>query len=276
MPEEKKITVVEAEPVEAPEAPSVEVSAEPQAPELAKYRQRLKSRYADAEPQSDAEWDDLAEKYMAEDEERLKIFDENAKVIDDILYSDKDLARVVAEMITNGTPFRAALAKFFDADSLTPKEGDEDYDYYQKSRDERIQQGKDLAKRIEERRANEEAAYSAIDAYCEKKAYDEVEKNALIDYINNYFAALAECKITEEMLQQFDNARNYDKDVAEAAEEAEIDARNEAIEARRASEAAQRSADGVPSPAGGSTPARQKAKKEENPFFAGIRQRNAF
>lgn len=268
MPEENNIPVAENQPVEAP--------VEAQEPVLSKYRQRLKNRYADANPQSDQEWDDLAEQYMEEDEERLKIFDENAKVIDDILYSDKDLARVVSEMITNGTPFRAALAKFFDPEDLTPKEGDEDYEYYNKSRDERIQFGKELMQKAEERKKNEEAAYATIDAYCEKKAYDEVEKNALIDYINNFFAGLAECKITEEMLQQFDNARNYDKDVAEAAETAEIDARNEAIEARRASAAEQMNADGVPAPSGGSTPARQVEKKEENPFFSGIRRRNAF
>lgn len=246
-----------------------------QAPELSKYRQRIQNRYADANPQSDAEWDDLAERYMAEDEDRLRIFDENSKVIDDIISGDKDLAKVLSEMITNGTPFRAAIAKFFDADSLTPKEGDEDYDYYQKNRDERIQMGKDFQARAEERRKNEEEAYSNIDSFCQEKGYDDAEKNALIDFINTFFAGLAECKITPEMLQQFDNARNHDADVQEAAQTAEINGRNENIEARRASAREQQAADGVPAPAGGSTPARTKPPKKEDPFFSGLKKRNA-
>lgn len=260
MPEEKNITVAEIEPVEVAEAPVVEE------PALSKYRQRLKNRYAEANPQNDQEWDDLAERYMAEDEERLKIFDENAKVIDDILYGDKDLSRIVADMINNGSTFRVALAKVFDPESLTPKEGDEDYEYYQKSRDERIQMGKDFAARAEQRRKNEEEAYSNIDAYCGEKGYDEAEKAALIDYINTFFAGLAECKITAEMLQQFDNARNHDKDVAEAAEDAGIDAKNAAIEAKRASAAEQRKADGVPAPAGGSSAGRELPKRKPTIF----------
>lgn len=237
-----------------------------EAPALSKYRQRIKSRYADANPQSDSEWDDLAERYMAEDEERLKIFDENSKVIDDIIAGDKDLARVVSEMITNGTPFRAAIAKFFDADSLTPKEGDEDYEYYQKSRDERVKIGKDFAARAAQRSKNEEEAYTNIDNFCKEKGYDDAEKSALIGFINDFFAGLSECKITPEMLQQFDNARNHDADVQEAAQTAEINGRNENIEARRASSAAQRQADGVPAPAGGSSPAQQASPKKRTIF----------
>lgn len=251
-------------------------ATEVQAPANPKYRQRIKNRYADANPQNDTEWDELTERYMAEDDERLKIFDENAKVIDDIIYADKDLARVLADMITNGSTFRVALNKFFDAESLTPKEGDEDYDYYQKSREERIRVGKDFAARAEQRKKNEQEAYNNIDNYCQEKGYDDAEKAALIDYINTFFAGLAECKITPGMLQEFDNARTHDKDVQEAAQEAEISARNENIEARRASAQAQRQADGVPAPSGGSSPGREKKPKKENPMFSGIKNRNAF
>jgi len=246
--------------------PENETPVTQQEPVLSKYRQRIKSRYPDAEPQNEQEWDDLAEQYMAKDEEDLKIFNEDRKVIDDILMGDKDLQLVVSDMIENGTPFRAAIAKFFDADSLTPKEGDEDYDYYQKSRDERISMGKEFAARAEQRKKNEEEAYANIDKFCEEKGYDDAEKSALIDYINEFFSGLAECKITPEMLQEFDNARNHDKDVQDAVETAEIDARNAAIEAKRASDAAQREADGVPAPAGGSSSAREAEPRKKTVF----------
>ena len=106
------------------------------APALPKYRERLRGRYPDVEPQSDQEWDDLAERAYGEDEEKIKGFEDNNKVIEDLLDSDKDLSSVISEMIVNGTPFRAAVAKFFDPESLVAKEGDEDYEYYQKSSEE--------------------------------------------------------------------------------------------------------------------------------------------
>ena len=98
------------------------------APALPKYRERLRGRYKDSNPQTDQEWDDLAERGFAEDEEKIKNYEDNAKVIDDLLTSDKDLSSVVSEMIINGTPVRAAVAKFFDPESLVAKEGDEDYE----------------------------------------------------------------------------------------------------------------------------------------------------
>ena len=88
------------------------------APAEPKYRERLRGRYADANPQTDQEWDDLTERGFAEDEEKIKLHEDNDKVIQDILDSDKDAAAVISEMIVNGTPFRAAVAKFFDPEDL--------------------------------------------------------------------------------------------------------------------------------------------------------------
>ena len=64
------------------------------APALPKYRERLRGRYPDVAPQNDQEWDDLAERGFAEDEEKIKNFEDNNKVIEDLIDSDKDLAAV--------------------------------------------------------------------------------------------------------------------------------------------------------------------------------------
>lgn len=224
------------------------------APALPKYRERLRGRYADANPQSDQEWDDLTERGFAEDEERIKLFEDNNKVIQDILDSDKDAAAVISEMIVNGTPFRAAVAKYFDPEDLVAKEGDDDYEYYQKSSDERKKIGQEFRARSEQKRKNEKDAYDNIDKFAEKNGMDSAAKDAFISFINDLYSDLSVLKLSAKTLDKLYKAMNYDKDVAEAAEAAELDGKNQAIEAARMKRSNVSAGDGVPTPRGGSSP----------------------
>lgn len=259
-----------AEKVENPNAPATEpVAAD--VPAMPKYRERLRSRYADANPQSDQEWDDLAERGFAEDEEKIKTFEDNTKVIEDILDSDKDAAAVISEMIVNGTPFRAAVAKYFDPEDLMAKEGDDDYEYYQKSSEERKRMGKEFRERGAQKRANEKEAYDNIDKFAEKNGLDSAAKDAFVSFINGLYNDLSVLKLSAETLEKLYKAMNYDKDVAEAAESALIDGKNEAIEAARVKKAAKAAGDGVPAPSAGSAPVQPKPRKST--IFDDIPQR---
>jgi len=242
MPEEK-ITPT----TEAPETP--ETNAMP------KYRERLRGRYADANPQTDQEWDDLTERGFAEDEEKIRNFEDNNKVIEDLLDSDKDLASVVSEMIVNGTPFRAAVAKFFDPEDLVAKEGDEDYDYYQKSSEERKKMGQAFRERGAQKRANEKEAYDNIDKFAQKKALDKAAKDQFIAFVNALYDDLSVLRLSMSTLEKLYKAMTFDEAVAEAAETGEIDGKNQAIEAARVKKSAATVGDGVPTPQGGSSPA---------------------
>ena len=234
-----------------PEQEEIKQAAEQQA--IPKYRERLRERYPDANPQSDQEWDDLAERGYTEDEERIKNFEDNNKVIEDLIDSDKDLAAVTSEMIVNGTPFRAAIAKYFDPEDLVAKEGDDDYEYYQKSADERRKMGQAFRERGARKRANEKEAYDNIDKFAEKKAFDDAAKQEFIDFVNNLYNDMGELKLSMQTLEKLYKAMTYDEAVAEAAADAEIDAKNEAIEAARVKKAAATEAAGVPTPQGGSS-----------------------
>lgn len=228
-----------------------------EAPAMPKYRERLRSRYADANPQTDQEWDDLAERALSEDEE-------NAKVLQDILDSDKDLATVVSEMIVNGTPFRAAVAKYFDPEDLVAKEGDEDYEYYQKSTDERRRMGQEFRARGEEKRKNTKDAYDNIDKFAEKQGMDAAAKDEFIGFVNTLYNDLSVLKLTPETLTKLYKAMTYDEAVAEAAETGEIDGKNAAIEAQRVRKANAAAGDGVPAPQGGSAPVKPKPQKRQS------------
>ena len=224
------------------------------APAMPKYRERLRSRYADANPQTDQEWDELAERGYAEDEATINGYKDNEKVIQDLLDADKDLSAVVSDMIVNGTTFRVALAKYFDPEDLVAKEGDEDYEYYQKSTDERKRMGQEFRARGEEKRKNTKEAYDNIDKFAEKKALDAAAKDAFISFVNTLYNDLSVLKLSMSTLEKLYKAMTFDEAVAEAAETGEIDGKNAAIEAQRVRKTDAAAGDGVPTPQGGSAP----------------------
>ena len=249
-----------------PEEEVIQTAPEQTTPAEPKYRERLRNRFPDANPQSDQEWDDLTERGFAEDEEKTKLFEDNNKVIQDILDSDKDLANVMSEMIVNGTPFRAAVAKYLDPEALVAKEGDDDYEYDQKSSEERKKMGQEFRDRAAQRRTNEKEAYDNIDKFAEKKALDDAAKDAFVQFVNTLYDDLSMLKLTPETLEKLYKAMTYDEAVAEAAETAEIDAKNAAIEATRVKKAEAKAGDGVPTPTGGSAPEPEKPKKKPTIF----------
>ena len=243
-------------------------------PKMPAYRERLKKRFADREFNSDEDWDNAAEEAYAEDEETINVFNDNNKIIDELMASDKDLAAIVSDILANHIPFRAAVAKRFSPEDLVAKEGDEDYDYYQKSYEERVATGKELQRIAQERLKNEDEAYDNIDAFCEKKGYNDEQKKEFIGFINEFYNSLSMRKLTPETLQTIDNARHYEEDMASAEENGFVAGKNENISAKRASENNKAKADGVPVPNGGGAPVSEAPKRQVNPIFAGIKQRN--
>ena len=249
----------------------VEVS---EAPKMPAYRERLKKRFADRTFNSDEDWDNAAEEAFAEDEESLKVFQDNNNIIDEIIASDKDLAAILADIVANHIPFRAAVAKRFSPEDLVAKEGDDDYEYYQKSFEERLATGKEIQRIAQERLKNEDEAYDNIDAFCEEKGYSDEDKKEFIGFINEFYNSLSMRKITPEILKTLDNARHYEDDMATAEESGFVAGKNENIAAKRAAEKSRANADGVPVPQGSGAPVVQAPAKKANPMFEGIKQRN--
>lgn len=245
-----------------------------EAPKMPAYRERLKKRYADREFKTDEDWDNAAEEAYAEDEESINVFKDNNKIIDEVIASDKDLAAIIADIVANHIPFRAAVAKRFDPEDLVAKEGDDDYEYYQKSYEERVATGKEIQKIAQERLKNEDEAYDNIDAFCEKKGYSDEDKKEFIGFINEFYNSLSMRKITPEILQTLDNARHYEADMTSAEENGFIAGKNENIAAKRVAEKSKAAADGVPVPSGSGAPVTNAPEKKSNPMFEGIKKRN--
>lgn len=263
-----KIVMVEKE-------KTIEAGAEVvEAPKMPAYRERLRKRNPDREFNSDEDWDNAAEEAFAEDEETINVFKDNNKIIDEVIASDKDLAAIIADIVANHIPFRAAVAKRFSPEDLVAKEGDDDYEYYQKSYEERVATGREIQRIAQERLKNEDEAYDNIDAFCEKKGYSDEDKKEFIGYINDFYNSLSMRKITPEILQTIDNARHYEDDMASAEENGFVAGKNENIAAKRAAEKERAAADGVPAPRGAGAPLVDAPAKKTNPMFEGIKSRN--
>jgi hypothetical protein len=245
-----------------------------EAPKLPAYRERLRKRYADREFNSDEDWDNAAEEAYAEDEESINVFKDNNKIIDEVIASDKDLAAIIADIVANHIPFRAAVAKRFSPEDLVAKEGDEDYDYYQKSYEERVATGREIQRVAQERLKNEDEAYANIDAFCDKKGYSEEDKREFIKYINEFYNSLSMRKITPDILQTIDNARHYEEDMASAEENGFVAGKNENIAAKRMTTKDKAAADGVPVPQGAGAPVVDAPEKKTNSFFDGMKRRD--
>ena len=243
-------------------------------PKMPAYRERLKKRFTDREFNTDEDWDNAAEEAFAEDEESINVFKDNNKIIDEVIASDKDLAAIIADIVANHIPFRAAGAKRFSPEDLIAKEGDEDYEYYQKSYEERVATGKEIQKIAQERLKNEDEAYDNIDAFCEKKGYSDDDKKEFIKFINEFYNSLSMRKITPEILQTLDNARHYEDDMASAEENGFVAGKNENISAKRAADNKRAAADGVPVPKSSGAHVSEAPEKKSNPFFDGIKKRN--
>lgn len=231
-----------------------------------KWRERLHTRYPDRAFETDEDWDNAAEEAFAEDEAKMGEYAENDRLINECISADKDLSVIISKMIVDKVPFRIAADGYLTA----PKPGDDDWDYYQKSHEERLELGRQLQEQGREKIKNEAETYKAIDTYCESKGYDDTAKDEFIAFINEFYNSLSMKKISIEMLETLDNARTHDKDVKEAFEDGLIEGRNENIEAKQEKETAAQAGDGIPHFSGaGETP--DEDKKPRRSFFADIK-----
>lgn len=237
---------------------------------------RLRERYPDSDPQTDEDWEGLRNRYMDDSEASEKDRADFEKEVNDLIASDKDLAIILNNMMVNKLPFRAAVARSIDLEGLTPQEGDDDYEAWDKAYKERVSENQRLVERSKEIDANEAKSFENIDKFCQEKGYDDSTKEAIVSFINEIFDAIVMKNISSELLEKIDKARTFDSAVRDAALEGEVKGRNANIEAQRVDEMEKEEGDGIPAPrAASSTPLAPKENPDEGrytveDFWSGI------
>lgn len=226
--------------------PVEEIPKEDSTKAMRKYREKIKARYPDVNPQTDDEWLDMEDKYAEEVEGMLSQNEADSQVIKEVMMAYPELAMFLNDLFVNKLPLRAAIAKHFAQEDLIPQEGDDDYEVHKKASQERLETVKKREAMDKEIEANQDASISAIDAYAEKNGYSEEQKNGLLDFINDTFQELLMKKISENILSAFDKAMNYDNDVTSAAQAGEVSGKNAAIELKKGKVNEAMAGDGVP------------------------------
>lgn len=216
-----------------------------------KFRERIRAAYPDENPGDDDAWDLLGERLVTDYDTRLNPYVEVEGKMNDLMKTEPEFAEIVFDMLSNGLPFRVAIAKHFSQDDLIPVDGEEDFEAYKKTREERMESAKKKEEQGDEIAANEEATLKVIDDYCEQQGMSDEDKDALIEHINNVFTEMLYKRISSEMLAGFVKSMHYDSDLDKAAQTAEVKGRNAAIELKRAVENQKKAGDGIPEVAGG-------------------------
>lgn len=229
---------------ETPEKEAVVVVETTNVPvELKGFRKRMAERAMRENHQCDMSKDEDYESYCN-------------SVLDKYEDADKNLSKIFAEFpefrsmiseLNNGKPLRAVIASNFDAADLIPDASDDDYNEWEKARNERKSRREAEEAFIKEVEDNMAESNGIIDVYAVDKDYDEDKKKAIIEKVNEIAENLYKGKITPEFLDLVQKGLNFEDAVAFATQAGEIKGRNENIEAKMESESRSKKGDGIPS-----------------------------
>lgn len=143
--------------------------------------------------------------------------------------ADPKLGAVFSEIVEGKAPFRAILAKHYAPEDLTPQEGDEDFEAYQKGKADRmkgIEDEKAYQAKFQENLANAE---TVMQKFAEEKGMDEKGVLEFSQKIEKVLGDLGDGVLEPDTLSLFYKGLNYEKDTANAAEVAELKGKNAAI-----------------------------------------------
>lgn len=239
------------------------------------YRDRLKAKFPDMAAQTDEDYNIMSEKYFDDTEAELTRYRDSEKAVSDLIESDPEFKAIVSDMLVNGMPFRVAIAKHIDPEDLVYNEEDDNYDNWQKAKQERLDRAAKYAEMQKEIANNEIETSKVFNEFCDEKNIPEEERDAFLQIINDNLIGLLYKKVDKKFLELCYKGSTYDKAVEQAAKEGEINGRNQKIQAEKAKIEKEKAGDGLPNPSGKQAN-QEKEKPKADPFFSGIRQREEF
>lgn len=224
--------------------PAPEVTPEPE-PAKHKYSDRLAKAYPDREFKSDEEHDAGMEELLDDlTNYKDKGQSTNKKLIA-MIEAEPQVGEIMRDCI-NGATFREALARHVSPEDLIAVEGDPDYEGWSKNKTAREENVASKQKFADEYAKNISTSEQAITAYVEKQGLDETQADAFFQKFDDMLDNINKGIITEEHLDAWMKALNYDSDVIAATEQGKVAGRNENIVATK--EASTKTGDGIPRP----------------------------
>jgi hypothetical protein len=235
-------------------AAALEVAAASTGDDLPKSKQRIKGRYPDRSFDKDEDWEDAFNETLDEYEGSIEKSKVSEKAISDYINQYPEFEDILVDMVVNQLPPTVAIARNVDLEEFIPQEGDEGYEDYVNSKQERISKNKKISEEKAQIASNAEASWNVIDSFAADNGLDEAQVMALLEYGYSDFQNLLMQNITPEMLANWHKSLNHDSDVSAAEEAGLKNGMNTQIEKKIEKETMKKRGDGLPVSTGETPP----------------------
>jgi hypothetical protein len=246
---------------ESPEGEKTE-NSEPTEHELYKL---LKEEYKDHPFEKEEDYLSKAHELVSGLKEYKAKNSEANQTILELFESQPELGNVLRDM-AQGSSFAEALARHIDLDGLKKKEGDPEFEKWNKAKAERAER---LAKQKETESslsAARQESLKTLNEYMSEKNLKEDFTQKIDELINPLF----EGKITREFLEIMNKAIYADQAIEKAKEQAAIKTRNEKIVEKKI----EKEGDGLPNLSGSGKKPTEKPNKKNYGDILGIDEFN--
>lgn len=183
----------------------------------------------------------------------------NQKLIE-VMDANPELVDMIRDLANGATPAEA-IARNFDLDELTPKEGEPDYESWAKNKEMRLAKKSEMEARNKEYQDNLSASEANVREFAAENNMSEEEAGKMLEEIESLFADIVAGKISKEFIAKMRKALTADQEKQEAVEMAKIEGKNEAIVAKKVPVG-----DGIPKTTGGAIEAKQEAASKPDIF----------
>lgn len=254
---------------EKPEVTSVEVtkvapvtaSGAATVPGSDRLHSFMQGRYPDKTWADDDEFYSNVADYLEDSGRRISEYENADTQILNIAKEYPEILSIIKDIV-DGKSFEEALARNIDIEELIPREGEPDFAKYDNARKERKARRAEAEAYRAKLDKNMEKSREVLKSYFEEHGMSDEEALAFSEYIDNIVSAYLDRAITPEILDIFNHARNYDKDMAEARTAGEAVGRNAKIDAER--EKRDGATDGLPGAGSSAGTLDTETPKEKN------------
>lgn len=233
-----------------------------------KSREYMQGKYPDKVWADDEAYDADLLAHLQQADSDLEGYKAGDDALASLMERDPDFARVM-DAVRKGMPMGVALRTYMgDLSDYEPAEDEPNYEAYKKASDDYLAEKKKASDAIAEREKNLVDSDAVLEAFAAERGLTDEQEDEFMDKVSALFTEIGRGKITRETLNTLYDGLMHDADIAQAREDATIDANNKKIETKRIKAVEQ--TDGIPV-GGGSDPAvGEEAPEEEYDIFAEI------
>ncbi len=211
---------------------------------IAVYSDLAKEAIPDAEFKDEQEARAALQEYIKKTQDERKVTEEHNKIFVE-LFETPGLVSLL-RMVKEGASMEEALPYVIDIEDIKPKEGDPDWEKWQKAKTHREKEKAAQEKKSQVIRTNLEKSYKEMDEFFVK---EQLPKDVQTEYLAMFDKVLSDVSnglVSKDTMERLMKGLLFDKKIKEATTKAEVKGRNEAIKEKIKKEVLTPKGDGLP------------------------------